>query len=329
MTLETTDTQSQNKSYWISFNKKSGRIIGVTKNKPQLKIENEAIVSDNNILLDIMKGSVNINDYKVKWNFLSEEYDIDKKSETIELQPIANKLEQIQVSKNSLYDISFIFYKKDKKALVSANISRIKRQANISQINSIVENDFSLLNLYVCKKNDPDSLIGTFEIDSFQLLKRKSLVFDLPDFIFEYDDPENLSYFTIPLFEKYAIDFEDDFVVTPDIEGGNKFVNYNKLDIHSQINIYSVNDMLQFETNFHQKDYGIFGGMNTFTILVCNGTPDKLLGEITLNVSDLIENNIVQIQPNFKITDIPIFVYKNNAVSISYNGEKNDDAKHK
>lgn len=323
MTLETTDTPLQNKTYWVQFKKTNGKIVGITKSKPS--DGSTFIETTSPVIKDIVSGLININDYKVKWNFISESYDLDKKSDKLELQPIANKLEEIKQSTPQPCDVSIVIYTKDKKGIISINTSRIKKNYNISQINSIVDNEHNLMSIFVCKKNNPDSLIGTIKIDSYELFKNRSVIFDLPSFMQHNENLTHLSYFTIPLFSKYSLDFQEDFIITPTVEGKQRFINTNNLEVESQINIYTVNEnTIVLNTNFHKKDYGSFGGKNTFTMIACDGSIDCFLGDITIPVSKLIEESKIKVELPFKFTETPIFVYRNNNISISYNGAYNE-----
>ena len=323
MTLETTDIPLQNKTYWVQFKKNSGKIVGISKEKP--RDGSVFIETKSPIIKDIISGSTNINDYKVKWNFISESYNLDKKSDELELQPLANKLEEIVQSTSQPSDVSIVLYAQDKKGIISINTARIKKNYNISQINSIVDNEYNLMSIFVCKRNNPDSLIGTITIDSYDLFKNRSVIFDLPDYLQHEENLIDLSYFTIPLFNGYSIDFQKNFIVTPTVQGKQKFINTNDLDVESQINIYAVNkSTLVLNTNFHKKDYSSFGGKNNFTLIACNGIVDNFIGDITIPVSKLIEEKTLRLELPFEFTDTPVFVYRNNNISISYNGAYNE-----
>ena len=181
------------------------------------------------------------------------------------------------------------------------------------------------MSIFVCKRNNPDSLIGTITIDSYDLFKNRSVIFDLPDYLQHEENLIDLSYFTIPLFNGYSIDFQKNFIVTPTVQGKQKFINTNDLDVESQINIYAVNkSTLVLNTNFHKKDYSSFGGKNNFTLIACNGIVDNFIGDITIPVSKLIEEKTLRLELPFEFTDTPVFVYRNNNISISYNGAYNE-----
>ncbi len=323
MTLETTEKQSTNKQYWIRFVEDTGKVTGISSNKPnKVKDGYKVIQSDNEDLRLLFKGKANIKDYLVKKNVLTNDWLFSKKSKELELQPTRKKFEQVPLSASTEdNDIFITFYKQSMKAVISLNRSRVIKTNNLATISDVVENEYSLLNLFVCKKNDPDRLISIIEIDAGMLVKYSKLIVDLPENILQYADIDQLSIFVLPVFEKYGISFVDKFRETPDLKGQSKLLNQNTQD-DGLINIYTVNDnVLQIQHNVDESQFSLFNNSN-LKFIVCNKYIDNLVGGFEVNVNELLSTDSVKIKLNFDMPDSPIFFYKNNNISVSYNGEK-------
>lgn len=308
------------KTYWIRFNKDTGNIISITKRKPNVKDDEGFFESSKSVCGNIVRGKENIKNYKVHWDLLNDIYDIDKKKSELNLQPVANKLEEIKSHTEDLTsDVHIDMYINSQKAVVSVNVNKIKKTANLSRINSIVENEFSLMNIFICDKQDPDKLLCTIEVDTYLLFKNKKVVFDLPNNI---TNAKSISLYTLPLFENYTISYRDD--VFDDVRSvSNRYINYNNNEKNSQINIYALNDRkLKIQSSIKGKDYSLFDSRTEFTMLVCDGNYDSFIGGLTLQVSDLIDKDTLEIDLPFSIGNKPMFLYKGNSISLSYNGVK-------
>lgn len=323
MTLETTEKQSTNKKYWIRFVEDTGKIIGISSSMPD-NVDNgcKAIQSDNSDLKLLLKGKANIKDYIVKQNVLTNDWLFSKKSKELELQPVRKKFEQVPLSINSAEDDIFItFYRQSMKAVISLNTTRVIKNQNLAMISDVVENQYSLLNLFVCKKNDPDRLISIIEINAKLLVKYSKLIVDLPENILQYADIDQLSIFVLPVFEKYGISFIDKYIETPDLKGQSKLLNQNTHN-DGLINICTVNDnVLEIQHNADESQFSLFNNSN-LKFVVCNKYIDNLVGGFEVNVNELLSTDSLKIKLNFDMPDSPIFFYKNNNISVSYNGEK-------
>jgi len=324
MTLETTEKQSTNKKYWIRFVEATGKVSGISSSKPDIvKDGYNVIQSDNEDLKLLLKGKANIKDYLVKKNALTEDWLFSKKSRELELQPTRKKFEQVPLSTHvEENDIFVTFYKQSMKVVVALNKTRVIKNNNLATISDVVENEYSLLNLFVCKKNDPDRLISIIEVDAKLLVKYSKLILNLPETILDYADIDQLSIFVLPVFEKYGINFVDKFIETPDMKGQSKLLNQNTLD-DGLINIHTVNDnVLEIKHNANESQFSLFKNQSKLRFVVCNKHVDNFIGGFEVNVNELLSTDSLKIKLSFDIPDSPLFFYKNNNISVSYNGEK-------
>ena len=324
MTLETTEKQLTNKKYWISFVEATGKVVGISATEPN-KVDDKftVIQSDNEDLRLLLKGKANIKNYLVKKNALTNDWLFSKKSKELELQPIRKKFEQVPLSTNAEENDIFVnFYKQSMKAVITLNKTRVIKNNNLATISDVVENEYSLLNLFVCKKNDPDKLITIIEVDAKLLVKYGKLLLDLPETILKYADIDKISIFVLPVFEKYGISFVDKFIETPDLKGQSKLINQNTHD-DALINIYAVNDnVLEIKNNTNESQFSLFYNQSNLRFIVCNKHVDNFIGGFSVNVNELLSTDSLNIKLDFEIPDKPLFFYKNNNISVSYNGEK-------
>ncbi len=324
MTLETTEKQLTNKKYWIRFVEDTGKVSGISSSKPdKVKDGYHIIQSDNEDLKLLVRGKANIKDYLVKKNALTNDWLFGRKSRELELQPIRKKFEQVPLSTHvEENDIFITFYKQSMKAVVALNKTRVIKNNNLSTISDVVENEYSLLNLFVCKKNDPDRLISIIEVNAKLLVKYSKLILNLPESILDYSDIDQLSIFVLPVFEKYGISFVDKFIETPELKGQSKLLNQNTQD-DGLINIHTVNDnVLEIQHNANESQFGLFKNQSKLRFVICNKHIDNFIGGFEVNVNELLSTDSLKIKLSFDIPDNPLFFYKNNNISVSYNGEK-------
>lgn len=312
-------------SYWLSFVEQTGSIVSISKKKPTEVFDTHRVVNiqDNTEARKLARGEVSIKDYVVLWSVLSDSWDLSRKRSYIELQPVRRVLEQMPVSTTPhLDEIHMSVYKKDAKVIISMNRDRITSTHNLSKLNSIVYNEWNLMNIFVCKKNDPDSLLGIMEIDALFLMKHKKLIVDIPKEILKSVDVDDISFFTIPVFNQYGVSYYNDYIKTPDDQGHNKFINSNIRNDTGQINIYVVNEnTLHLQLNLQDANFSTFDARNTFKFIVCDTEYDNLVGGFDIAVGDLLHETSLDVELPFNIPSNPLFLYKNNNITISYNGD--------
>ena len=327
MTLETIEKQSTNKIYWIKFQEQNGKILGISKSKPTISdVHYSVIQSDNEDLPTIVKGKANIKDYFVQANLLTNDWQFVKKSKKLELQPVRKKLEQVPLSNNiEENDIYITLYKKSMKAIIAINSKRVMKHQNLAMINDVVANDYSLLNLFVCKKNDPDRLITIIQVDTKSLVLNKKIIVDLPNMLLEHADIDQLSIFVMPVFDKYGINYVDELIETPELVGHQKIINSNSYNQNALINIYTVNDnTLELNHNINESQFNLFGNKNTLKFVVCDQHYDNLVGGFEIYINELLSSNSREVLLNFNVPQNPLFLYKNNNILVSYNGDKHE-----
>ena len=327
MTLETIEKQSTNKTYWVKFNEHSGKVTGILKRKPDTVDPGDGVVeTDNPDAGLLLKGRANIKDFSVQPNVITNGWLFSRKSKELELQPVRKKFEQIPYSNNiEENDIYITLYKQSMKAVIALNVQRVIKNNNLAMINDVVANQYSLLNLFICKKNDPDSLISIIEIDAKVLVRYNKLIVNIPESILEYTDMDNVSIFVLPVFEKYGVNIVNKMIDTPELKGQQKLINHNVYNELSLINIYAVNDnVLRIEHNIQESQFNLFGSKKNIKFLVCNKYYDNLLGGFEVDVNKLLSTNSVDIKLNFDVPEIPLFLYKNNNILVSYNGDKHE-----
>lgn len=323
MNTETITDTSQNKTqWWIKFNQETGKILRISPKQLSESDGCPVVATDNIICKEITAGNIAIRDCGMIWDFSRDTWDIDRKSDVLTLREFGSRLTKIPEADRFSCDIFTCVYKKQNVIEVIVNTHSIKNSMNLSDINQIANTNHALLNLYFCKKNDPDYLIATVVVDPIILFKNKAMKFKL-DKVTKYADWDSISIFTRPIFKTYGFEIQDKFIesdhsrnvktilqhaVTAEDAHLYLSVNHNRVSLSSTIN--------------NEQDY-LIAGQKNLKFIVCDSTIDSVVGGFGVSSEDIINKGKIDIDINFQWPDNPLVVYKNKQILVSYVGVNN------
>ncbi len=314
---EGTNPHYNKRRYYIVFDKESGKIKSISNTSKEVTDENLLQTESwNPVCKRIIKGKASLKRYGMIWDVVNEVWDIDFRSTTLVIEAKHNKLIpfNFDADPTSTEMYAKIFYE-DAKIVVEANRDNIKGLKNLSDITEIASSENKLLDIYVTRKNDPDYLISTIEIDPLTLFKHGKQVLDLPTAINESADWSNISLYAKTVFNKYGWAIESRIRHTQDFLGTNKILQQQVTD-KSNININVVNDVAYIHSDIKDSELYYFDGRKNLKFVVCDTSIDNLVGAFEVPVGSLLQKDST-VNLSFKWPDNPLVVFRNNYITVS------------
>ena len=199
---EGTNPHYNKRKYHIVFEKDSGKIKSISNTPKEVTDENLLQTESwNPVCKRIIKGKASLKRYGMIWDLVNEVWDIDFRSTTLVIEAKHNKLIPFEFDADPTATEMYakIFYE-DAKILVEANKKNIRGLKNLSDITEIATSENKLLDIYVTRKNDPDYLISSIEVDPLTLFRTGKQVLDLPVAINQSADWNNISLYAKTVF---------------------------------------------------------------------------------------------------------------------------------
>ena len=324
MSNATTTATSQNKKWYIRFNKNSGKILSVGPRPFVTTNENEEVTaSENDVCKQIIAGKKNLNKYAVHWDLFNEAWDIDVKSSTLELKTNGEKLNQALERDPSICDVYIKVIRATNTIKIEINLTTIRQSLNLGQINSIKQDNTSILDLYLCRKNDPDYMIGVIPVDAIKLINERQLYIQVPSEVTRHINSwDEISFFTQPVFETYGIEFTDVTVTAAD-DNNQRPQQYTNIGETAHINMYTLNDKLIIKSDVSADTMYYFDSKPKLELHVSNEEIDNYVNTLTFNTARLLNNKIeIDLPDNWPAN--PIITFKNKKLTVNYYGEKNE-----
>lgn len=318
--------KTSDRRWWIKFDKSAGRIISISAKRLLALSENEEVVNTKNtICKEIIHGRKNINNYSMHWDESINSWDIDVKSNVLEIKTKTNKLVPIRNSATPINsDVYIRLYKSEKIIDVKLNLSNIRRTLNLGEIAFIKSADQNLLDIFITKKNDPDYLISTIKIDPDEIFKDGRVTLSLAGSSFtDIIDWENISLYTKPVFDVYGLEIQDNLIVSSELLDKKTLYQVSTTGNNAaHINMYVVNDMLKISSTIEEHMLYCFEGKSKIVFHVSDSEVDNYVTTLTLDTKKLI-NNTIEVELPKQWPDQPLFTYRNKYVSVNYHGEHN------
>lgn len=314
-----TTIMSQNKKWYIRFNKLSGRILSIGPRALSVTTDDEDVaVTDNQICKDLITGRRNMSKFAVHWDEVNDKWEVDVKSSVIELKTNGNKLNQFVEGENpSACDLYAKVIRTENKITLRVNFMTIRDTLNLGQISSIKNEQTTLLDLYICKKNDPDQLIGIIPIDAVTLFKRHSLSVNVPtDILRHINSWDEVSIFSKPVFKTYGVEFTD---VNNSKDNATLHQTTNTTD-SSHINMYVLSDKLIISSSLTKATKHYLGNVRDLKMHVSNKNVDNYVTTLTLNTAKLLMYNKLEIDLPSNWPSHPVFTFKNTELTVNYMG---------
>lgn len=326
MSKRATTTLSASKRKWyVRFNPDTGRILSIGP-RPIAKINDDEEVTsiENPICKEIIAGKKNVSKFAMHWDVVHDEWDIDVKSSTLNLETRGEKLNQFTEGVHPGGSDFFIqIMRKENKMKVQVNFLTIRNALNLGQINQIKNDNPNILDLYVCKKNNPDYLIGVIPIDALLLFNMQTMYIDISskitDHINSWDD---ISIFTQPVFNTYGLEFTD-VSVKQEVIDHSRLHQKSDVSEDSHINMYTLNDKLIIDSKIDQAMLYYFNGMKQIKLHVSDTHIDNYITTLTINVTRLLKDKIEIQLPTYWPTK-PLITFNNTQLTVNYLGDNNE-----
>ena len=320
MDTETLTKPQQNvdRTYFIVFDN-DGNIRKINST-PMAELNDNTLTqiqSTDPICKKLIKGEASVKKYGIIWDLVNEKWNISKRSTKLILEAEDNKLIPFSTDTNKKNTEIFVsvFYN-DNTAVVYANANRIKSIKNLSDIKEITTKETEILDIYITKKNDPDYLITVLKLNPLELFRNGSQVIDLNNEITKHVDWQNISMYGKTVFNNYGWNLLDSQYSAPSLSTNTILQSSNTTERNS-ININVVDNMLHIKSQLTTDQDYYFEGYRNLKILVCDSSPDKLVGSIEVPVDILLDKKTYNTKIKFKWPKKPLLLYKNNYITIS------------
>lgn len=314
-------TMSQNKKWYIRFNKLSGRILSIGPRLLSVANDKEDVaITNNQICKDLIAGRRNMNKFAVHWDEVNDKWEVDVKSSTIVLKTNGNKLNQFVEGINpSACDLYAKVVRPLNRITLKVNFMTIRDTLNLGQISSIKNEQTSLLDLYICKKNDPDQLIGIIPIAALTLFKQHSISVTVPtDILKHINSWDEVTILSKPVFKTYGIEFTD---VNSDTN--DKLHRTINTSGSSHINMYVLSNKLIIDSLLNEDTKHYLGSTKNLKMHVSNKNVDNYITTLTLDTETLLMNNKLEIDLPSNWPSDPVFTFKNTELTVKYTKEQN------
>ena len=319
---EGTNPHYNKRRYYIVFEKHSGKIKTISNSPNTIKDPENLMEAEswNPVCKRIIKGQASLKRYGMIWDMINQHWDIDFRSTTLIIEAKHNKLIPFKFGMDPTATELFakVFYE-DGKILIEANKENIRGLKNLSDITEIASSENKLLDIYITRKNDPDYLISSINVDPLTLFKHGKQIVNLPLAVNESADWTNISLYAKTVFNNYGWSLAKSIVRTQDFLGTNRVLQSNVKE-KSNININVVDNIAHIDSDIRDSELYYFKGKKELKFVVCDHSIDHLVGAFEIPVSEILQNKS-QVNLSFKWPEDPLIVFKNNYVTVSTNGE--------
>ena len=160
---------------------------------------------------------------------------------------------------------------------VEANKKNIRGLKNLSDITEIATLENKLLDIYVTRKNDPDYLISSIEVDPLTLFRTGKQVLDLPVAI-NHPQTGIILACMLKLYLITTVDAINSLTrPTQDFLGTKKILQQQVQD-KSNININVVNNIAYIHSDIKDPELYYFDGRKHLKFVVCDAEIDNSVG---------------------------------------------------
>jgi hypothetical protein len=317
-------TPLQNNKQWnVRFNPESGRILGISPQPFKQVNDNEQVVSvTNNVCGELISGKKNMRRYAVHWDSINDRWDIDVKSDTLVLEIKGNELNQFTEGAHPVNsDVYVQVIRKENILRIKINLLTIRDSLNLGQINSIKNESPDILDLYVCRKNNPDYLVGIIPIDALELFNNRILHIDVPKNIVEHINSwDDISIFTKPVFKTYGIEFTD--LSAESIQDHSKKHQISNSTLDAHINMYTLNDNLIIDNKITENMIHYFNNKKYMQFHVSDSHIDNYVTTLNVSVANLLYDDKTRLDLPANWPANPVIAFAETQLAVNYIMEK-------
>ena len=320
----TTESHTKNSTpLWVKFKKDNGAITRISPKEIRANSSNFGVTLTESIIAkQILQGKVSSKTVKVIKVLNENAYELVEQTSTLELKNLSFKLHKIKNSNPYKSDLNVNIFTDTGNVELTINIDNIKTSMNVVDINELIVTENTYLNLYVTKKDNPDHLVTSIEVDPVLLFKNKKLKIatDLSQSV----DWNNISIYTTPIFYNYSVTYSTSDAVS-EISHYNKYLHEaDQSNEQAHINIQKSNrnnELIINSSLINDSNVFLFDGKKSLVLVVCDTVIDNLLGGFVLKTRDLVEKNVVRVLVDFDLPKNPVIIYRCDNLKINYTGD--------
>jgi len=305
----------QKPNYYVYFNEWTGEIVSVGHSLNE-NTNIPYIITRDESARKIIDGTADEANFRVELD-KDHNYRMMEISNVLRLRSRENQLYEISRKRDADWDVRAIYYVVNKKLIFEINPVSLKRLANL-QMRQKLRVDYSdNLKFYLIKKNNPDFLIETYEVNPEDLIMNRRVVIDAGD-ITAFASPNEISMLTLRYFENYRFEIIQDRYISQDQRTVKKETNQIKTaenisqdDNHYHIEFLQKDDQLIISSCVIPEQFEHLGLVSKqFPFYLVGDTVDEFIGAVKVDLSRLRLGYVERHRIDFDIEKVNI-LYKN------------------
>jgi hypothetical protein len=309
-------TSTSTKQFYVFYDEWTGAISNITTVLDH-ESSNPHIVTDSDIIEQIVKGYRNENNYIVSFDN-DNNFDVIEKGSTLRLRSSEKSLCQLPRSRTTEWDIKVVVYAGNSKLVVEVNPEAIRKLSSMTFNKHIIVDDQNDLSLYIVKYNSPDYLVATIDIDAQELLDNGNVIYDIKN-IRQHISLSDIGILTRRCFKNYYMEvFNSSLnIVQQSLVKNLSYLNRTcERDLkYSHISIAQHDDIVTFSTKLSSGELADIGLHEDKILLHATGsTPDQYYGSIPLNIRDLKTKKQCKVKIQGKLSDFFLWHKKHKVI---------------
>ena len=303
MTISVKQRKRQEPNCYIYYNDWSGEIISVG-NSLRNDCPAPYIISRNENALRILNGELNDLNFLVGIDDEGEERLI-KKTEYLRIRKKEEALYLLSKKKKTNWDLRIRLFLKNRKIVIETNKHRIKRLVVQNIKRQIKLNEENKFEFYLIRKNRPDYLLETLEINANELIRNNKMVFNASEGLLFRD----ISILTQRQFENYYFEILDDEYIEDNSQSTQnthvwKFVERNR---NPHLQITQKQDIITIESLVDSERLDRIGIQELpMPLHIVDGSPDHYIDSLFIDMSRLRVGQVERFKVDFDIEKVDL-----------------------
>lgn len=289
--------------FYIYYNDWSGEILSIGSS---LRDDSSApfILIESEVAASILAGKANDRNYVVD---IESKKALIKKTDLLRLF-YEKKLFLIPKIKIPNWDIRATIYTENKKLSIEINPKILQKLLSFQMHDGTTTPDDAYFEFYITKKDRPEFLIDTIQINRVDLFKHERLEFNISH-ISKYSNLRELDIITNRYFENYYLNFVKKYVkstVSNDsTQKQQKWQIITDDDKDTHISFIQTGRIVSIKTN---ASHDVFAKLKIYSkkipIYVIGETPDELLDSFELDFLSLFRGSVIKYKFEHDISQV-------------------------
>lgn len=317
MTITVKKRNKKPRNVYVYYNDWTGEIISVG-NSLRLDCPAPYIETQEDSAFRILKGEINEQNFVISSDRFGKEK-LMRKNEFLQLRRREDSLFLLPEYRLKEWDIRAKLFVKNGKLVFEANRNKIRKLVAHSIHREIKLNVRAVFDFYLIRKDRPDYLLETFQVDAQSLINHGRAVVDV-NHMLAHTRLENISILTRRHFENYYFELvEETYVDVTDPEKRERPLFWKRADNEPNAHLRFVqqNDIVTVESLVGAEQLDDVGinqlGLSFFVI---KGDPDHYLGTFEIDMSRIRMGQQEKFQVDFDIDEIDL-LYQNQALKVN------------